>query len=86
MELIDRIALIKKLNDYEIPVNADINEVIMKMPCVPVALEPCPFCGGYAYVNREYNLYNVYCDDCGASSPVCDDEFKAVAAWNVRTK
>jgi len=54
----------------------------------PIALLPCPFCGG-----EGENLSNGYTGtcwvrccvaDCGCEGPVCDGESDAINAWNTR--
>lgn len=61
------------------------------------ALLPCPFCGGAASIHGS-NMLNgwwVQCDECCATSPVCDECLytddaeahnvpNAIAAWNTR--
>ena len=63
-------------------------------------LEPCPFCGGEAFVNDDPTgnggkphmsgnvglgrLWSVECDECGADAGFWQDRNVAIAAWNSR--
>ena len=53
---------------------------------------PCPFCAGEArvvYAIHDYNMWGVYCDDCGANVETnevaeADTAENAVRLWNTR--
>lgn len=57
-------------------------------------LKPCPFCASndveadidYEYCTEDHKEYCVSCNNCGASSAFCEDEQKAIEAWNNRVK
>ncbi|MCP9269691.1 Lar family restriction alleviation protein [Xenorhabdus sp. XENO-1] len=49
-------------------------------------LKPCPFCGGYSVVDKEYGgKYFVYCSECLVEqTEPSETEAEAIAAWNQR--
>ena len=57
-------------------------------------LKPCPFCGGKAHIEFDYNgviespekiwAYSVICERCATSSGLCCSKEKAIEAWNRR--
>ena len=54
-----------------------------------VDLKPCPFCGGYAMIDKEllsgHWVYQVRCTGCWATSPKINTKKEVVEAWNRRT-
>ncbi len=47
-------------------------------------LKPCPFCAvDDIRIDDEFK-YNLYCDFCAASGPLCDDLASAIDKWNKR--
>lgn len=50
-----------------------------------IELEPCPFCGGRAFLNAERLGAYGECSKCGArGSPHSYDEREAIKLWNMR--
>ena len=49
----------------------------------PVELEPCPFCGGEAFMIHGYD-YRVECDNCGCRTQEYVSQEDAAEAWNNR--
>ncbi|HPK26781.1 MAG TPA: Lar family restriction alleviation protein [Anaerolineaceae bacterium] len=53
-------------------------------------IKPCPFCGGEAEVDGDYEIYYVICTNCGARTATIDDNMadkpmmEVVKLWNRR--
>lgn len=53
-------------------------------------LKPCPFCGGYAHVDKAYSYYRdtvIYCEGCDSIFSLDDlgkGEKDLIEAWNRR--
>ena len=47
-------------------------------------LRNCPFCGGEAYLESDYELVRVECNGCGAITKSFERIDEAEAAWNRR--
>lgn len=45
-------------------------------------IKPCPFCGGQAYANDDWELWQVECKECKAFGPEKERIEDAIAAWN----
>ena len=60
---------------------------------VPVALRPCPFCGGIAELclvgenvdGFGMNVYSVACTSCCSVGKPFDNPFDSADFWNTRT-
>ena len=48
-------------------------------------LEPCPFCGGEAFMNNMGAFSCVQCEECGACSGTVKTDALAAEVWNTRT-
>lgn len=55
---------------------------------MPNELKPCPFCGSeniwVGDVSRNYDIWFVQCETCGATFSHFDSEVEATEAWNRR--
>lgn len=49
-------------------------------------LNPCPFCGEKARIDRYENFYRVLCTDCPASTEWLYSEQEAIEVWNTRAE
>lgn len=55
-------------------------------------LKPCPFCGGYAHLDKAYSYFRdtvVYCEGCDSVFTLDDldkREEEIINAWNRRKK
>ncbi len=52
-------------------------------------LKPCPFCGGKAELDEDYdsgNIFWVFCTRCGISTDTDYVSKEAIKAWNRRPK
>ena len=51
-------------------------------------IKNCPFCGSSAITwEDEYEgmkIYGVSCEECGITTPCCEDEQQAIGLWNKR--
>ena len=73
--------MVKNFDDVQLPVVR-----------VPVALRPCPFCGGIAELclvgenidGFGMNAYSVACTSCCSVGKPFDNSQDAVAFWNTR--
>ena len=53
-----------------------------------LTLKPCPFCGGEAILVKDFSSFKdwtyVRCKECGASTSVSGNAYKAIELWNRR--
>lgn len=51
-----------------------------------IPLEPCPFCGGEAEIEKDeiYTMYFVSCSSCHASTSEEFSKWSATINWNMR--
>lgn len=54
--------------------------------CVVENLKPCPFCGGEAKTDYDFNnnRYYVFCRDCDARVYDYNSEERVIKEWNKR--